>query len=525
MTDRSLFDWFRASARAYPDNVALEVGADRLTYAELMSAVEQLSATMLAAAGGAPRRVGLMITRHLAGYVAYLAVLRLVVTIVPLNPANPAARNLAITDSAELDLTVLDDSAGEGAADYRAGTRAPLLDLAGHGWRSVLRPDPRVEVPPAIEPDKDDPAYLIFTSGTTGRPKGVPVTNENVSSFLDEVMKRYRFGPDSRAAQTFELCFDGSVLAMFGCWGAGGALCVAQRGDVLAPIKFINSRRLTHWLSVPSLIWFAKRLRALTPGSMPTLLLSSFGGEPLTVEHIEAWTTAAPNTAVINCYGPSECACIVTAYEVPADRTALVRTSNGSSPIGDVFAHLEHVLLDADLRPAEDGELCVRGDQRFPGYLDPADNIGRFVSLEGGRATVYDGTEPLTAAHWYRTGDRIRRESGQLVHQGRVDHQVKVLGNRVELGEIESALRRHPAVAEVVVVVVPGEGGEVDLHAFYTGEVLAVEELSRLVEDLPSYMRPRGFAHLAEIPLTDVDKVDRRRLVAEVQSRRKPVRS
>ena len=292
---------------------------------------------------------------------AYLAVLRLGATIVPLNPANPAARNLAITESAGLDLTVLDGSAGEGGPEYRERTTVPLLDLTGDDWRSVLRPDPRVEVPPLVEPDPHDPAYLIFTSGTTGRPKGVPITNENVSSFLTEVSNRYRFGPDSRAAQTFEFCFDGSVLAMFGCWGGGGTLCVAQRGDVLGPIKFINAKRLTHWLSVPSLIWFAKRLRALNPGSMPTLLLSSFGGEPLTVEHIDAWTTAAPNTAVINCYGPSECACIVTAYEVPADRSTLVPTSNGSIPIGDVFAHLEHVLLDADLRPADDGELCIRG--------------------------------------------------------------------------------------------------------------------------------------------------------------------
>ena len=310
---------------------------------------------------------------------------------------------------------------------------------------------------------------------------------------------------------------------MFGCWGGGGTLCVAQRGDVLGPIKFINAKRLTHWLSVPSLIWFAKRLRALNPGSMPTLLLSSFGGEPLTVEHIDAWTTAAPNTAVINCYGPSECACIVTAYEVPADRSTLVPTSNGSIPIGDVFAHLEHVLLDADLRPADDGELCIRGDQRFPGYLDPADDVGRFVSIADGQATVYDGSTPVTSAHWYRTGDRVRRESGELVHQGRVDHQVKVLGNRVELGEIESALRRHPGIAEAVAVVVPATDGEVDLHAFYTGTPLTDEELHRLVGELPPYMRPRGFRHLTEIPLTDLDKVDRRRLIADVRNDRRSV--
>jgi amino acid adenylation domain-containing protein len=522
---RSLFDWFRASAQAYPDRVALEVGADTLTYAELAAAVERMSAALRQAHGGRLERVGLISTRSLVGYVAYLGVLRLGATIVPLNPANPAARNLAITAEADLDLTVVDDSSGEGAAEYRALAGVDILDLTGDGWRDLLGPDPRAAVPPVVEPHPDAPAYIIFTSGTTGRPKGVPITHANVSSFLREVMKRYRFGPASRAAQTFELCFDGSVLAMFGAWGGGGALCVAQRADVLAPVAFINSRRLTHWLSVPSLIWFAKRLRALSPGSMPSLLVSSFGGEPLTMEHIDAWTAAAPETAVINCYGPSECACIVTAYEVPAGRRTQVPTSNRSIPIGDVFAHLDHLLLGPDLRPAEDGELCIRGDQRFPGYLEPSDNVGRFVAYDGGQAVPYDGSEPLTAAHWYLTGDRIRREAGELVHQGRVDHQVKVLGNRVELGEIEGALRRHPSVVEAVVVTVPAGDGEVDLHAFYTGEELTDGELPLLVADLPPYMRPRGFSHLAEIPLTGVDKVDRQRLIAGLWHDRESVGS
>jgi acyl-CoA synthetase (AMP-forming)/AMP-acid ligase II len=252
---------------------------------------------------------------------------------------------------------------------------------------------------------------------------------------------------------------------------------------------------------------------------MPSLQLSSFGGEPLTVEHVEAWTAAATNTAVINCYGPSECACIVTAYEVPSDPSARVETSNRSLPIGDVFPRLEYVLLDEDLRPSDDGELCVRGDQRFPGYLDPADNIGRFVSIVDDVVTVYDGSTPLTAGHWYRTGDRIRREAGELVHQGRVDHQVKVLGNRVELGEIESALRKHAAIAEAVVVTIPASDGEVDLHAFYLGDSLGEDELKRLVADLPPYMRPRDFHHRDEFPITVNGKVDRRRLVDEFLGR------
>jgi amino acid adenylation domain-containing protein len=518
MQTRALYDWFQTSAHRHPDNAAIEVDTDTLTYAELRAAAERLSGAMHEALGRAPRRVGLLTSRSLVGYIAYLAALRLGATVVPLNPANPAARNLAITEEAGLDLTMIDDTSGDGLGEYRSAAGVVVLDLTGEGWRRFLTAGPGPDVPEQAHRGPDDFAYIIFTSGTTGRPKGVPATHANVSAFLTEVIPRYRFLPGCRVSQTFEMCFDGSILAMFGAWGAGATLCVAQRGDVLAPVRFINSRRLTHWLSVPSLISFAKRLRALATGSMPTLRLSSFGGEPLSIEQVEDWTTAAPNTAVINCYGPTETTVIVTAYEVPAGAGARFESSNRSIPIGDVYASLDHVLLDADLRPCDDGELCIRGPQRFPGYLDPAQNVGRFVAFDGVRGRLYDGAEPLTAEHWYRTGDRVRRESGELVHQGRIDHQVKVRGNRVELGEIEAALRVHPDVVEAVVVTVTAADGELDLHAVYTGAALAGEALAALVRDLPPYMRPRAFHHRTEIPLTEVDKVDRKRLTSELLS-------
>ncbi|PZG02567.1 AMP-binding protein [Micromonospora deserti] len=520
MQTRTLYDWFRMSARLHPDNVAIEIASDALTYAELRAAAGRLSAAMCQALGRPPRRVGLLTSRSLVGYLAYLASLRLGATVVPLNPANPAARNLAITEEAGLDLTMVDDTSGDGLAEYRSLAGVMVLDLTGEGWRRFLAPGDGSEVPAEVERGPDDFAYIIFTSGTTGRPKGVPATHANVSAFLTTVIERYRFLPQSRVSQTFEMCFDGSILAMFGAWGAGATLCVAQRADVLTPVRFINSKRLTHWLSVPSLISFAKRLRALAPNSMPTLRLSSFGGEPLTMEQVDDWTAAAPNTRVINCYGPTETTVIVTAYVVPADPAERIESSNRSIPIGDIYPHLEYLLLDADLRPGDDGELCIRGAQRFPGYLDRVENVGRFVEFDGERGRLYDGSTPLTPAHWYRTGDRVRREFGELVHQGRIDHQVKVRGNRVELGEIEAALRTHPAVVEAVVVTVTAADGELDLYAVYTGEPLADDDLAGLVRHLPAYMRPRGFHHRSEIPLTEVDKVDRRRLTTELLAAR-----
>src|SRR5439155_20333459 len=129
---------------------------------------------------------------------------------------------------------------------------------------------------------------------------------------------------------------------------------------------------------------------------------------------------------------------------------------------------------------------------------------------------LYEGEEPLTERHWYRTGDRVRRECGTLVHLGRIDNQIKVRGNRVELGEIESVLRRHPAIAEVVVITLTATDGEVDLHAAYTGDPVDDADLARLVEELPVYMRPRGYHHREIIPLAANGKVDRKGLTAEI---------
>ena len=515
MSTRTLYDWFRGSAHAYPGNVALEVGSSALTYAELTAAVERASTIMCQGPGEPPERVGLLASRSLASYVCYLAAQRLGATVVPLNPGSPAVRNLVITRDAGLDLTVIDDTSGDGLDEYRRQAPVPVLDLTGQRWQMLLAGD-APDLPPSPHRGPGDFAYIIFTSGTTGRPKGVPATHANVTSFLEAVIPRYGFEPGSRVSQTFEMAFDGSILATFGAWGSGATLCVAQRRDVVTPVNFITAKRLTHWLSVPSLISFTKRLRALAPNSMPTLRLSSFGGEALTVDHVAAWSAAAPNSSIINCYGPTETTVIVTAYHVPADRSAWVRTSNGSVPIGEIYPHLEYLLLDRDLKPSHDGELCVRGAQRFPGYLDPAENVGRFMSFDGTRARVYDGEEPLTAEHWYRTGDRIRREQRQLVYLGRVDTQLKVRGNRVELAEIEAVLRAHPAVVEAVIIPVPGDDGEVDLHALYTGERLSDRELVGLVQGLPVYMRPRSFHYREEIPLTHLDKVDRARLLDEL---------
>ncbi|MGC5033790.1 amino acid adenylation domain-containing protein [Micromonospora sp. DT229] len=511
MTSSGLYGWFHRTAVERPEHVALELDGCSYTYAELERLAVAIAATIVGRTGGTPTRVGLLTSRSIVTYAGYLAVLRLGASVVPMNPRVPAARNVMISTAAGLDATIVDDSSGYWCEEYVKKAGVEIIDLSGGVPEAVD------EVPVAeVEPDAI--AYIVFTSGSTGRPKGVPVSHANIGAFVERTVTLLGLGPDSRVSQSFELSFDAALNELFGAWAAGGTLCVPPHREVLNPVPFITARRLTHWFGIPSMISFALREAPLASTEMPTLRCSVLGGEALTREQALAWRSAAPAARMYNCFGPTELTLVCTAYEVGAPQ-GWPDTSNGTLPIGDLYPGLETVFLDEEGRPVADttgGELCVRGPQRFLGYLDPADDVGRFVTVEDGKARIHDGTGPVTPRHYYRTGDRVRREHGELVHLGRMDAQVKIHGFRVELGEIEAVLRRHPGVDELVVIAIPTGDGGADLHALYTGDEIPAADFAGLAAVLPLYMRPGRYQRRAEFPCNANGKVDRRRLAAEL---------
>jgi len=501
---QTAYAWFARSADAYGDDaIALEVGEERLTYARLRALAERLAARLVEAAGGTPpRRVGLLAGRSVAAYAGYLAALRAGATVIPLNPEHPSARTADIVRAAEAEVVLADASGG----DRDPGV--PVLTV-GPEELAALADGPAPELPSA-QAGSDDIAYIIFTSGSTGAPKGVPILHRNICAYLDQVAPRYGIEPGSRLSQSFELTFDGSVHDLFVAWAGGGTLVVPQRSQLLSPVKTINNLRLTHWFSVPSLISFASRLGTLRPGSMPTLRWSVFGGEPLTLEAAREWRAAAPESRLEVLYGPTELTISCTAYRFPDDPAEWPDTPNGTAPIGTGYPVLDLLLLDEDGRSGDSGELHVRGPLRFPGYLDPANNAGRFLTPDGQPL----GEEPLTDRHWYRTGDRVALRDGQLVHLGRTDHQVKIRGHRIELGEIEAMLRRQPGVLEAIVVAMPAADGEPELEAAVSGAGCTSDGLyAALGEVLPPYMLPRRITVLDQLPLNANGKIDRRALI------------
>lgn len=517
MSVATLHELVSRTARQHPDATALTVSGEQpVTYAQLMDAAEATAREIARGFTAVPSRIGLMEHKNTATYAAYLAILQLGASVVPISTTAPPQRIRAIAEAARLPVVVADEAAVSALRPLAGTPGAPRLIPLG-GPTAPEPPGPSRTPDPSHFPvpcPHDPVAYIIFTSGTTGSPKGVPITHANALACVRHNISAYNITVGDRLTQTFDFAFDPSVFDMFVAWGAGASLVAPGPTDLLHPTAWVRREQITHWFSVPSTIATAAKLGELTDDAMPSLQISLFGGEPLTAEHAKAWQRATPNGRLENLYGPTEATVSVSRHPLPADPRTWPTTDNGTLPIGRIYDHMDWAVV-ADGRDATQGELCLRGPQRFAGYLDAQDDIGRFyLRKQDTYLPCPPGTE-LTARAWYRTGDRVAiTPGGDLVHLGRLDSQVKIRGYRIELAEVEGALRLASQVQDAVVLAAPGRAGHQELAAYYTGTATEARTLREaLTATLPAYMIPRRITHLDAFPLTPNGKVDRTQLL------------
>ncbi|MFF4017287.1 AMP-binding protein [Streptomyces sp. NPDC001843] len=489
----SLHGLFLRGLALSADRECFRVDGRGTTYAEAHRAALALAGAVTEVCGGIPRTVAVLGSKSGEAYTGLLAALYLGARAVPLHPDFPAARNRAVLEAAEVDAVIAD---ARGAAAYGAiGTSDIPLVAAGQ----LPLPGLPLDEPRAVDPE--DTAYILFTSGSTGRPKGVPTTHRAADSYFRTLRGRYDFQPGDAFTQTFDLTFDCAMFDLFCAWGAGARVVPLPMRAYRALPDFLAEERITVWFSTPGAIALARRSGALAPGALEGLRWSLFAGEPLHRHDAEDWQAAAPHSTVENLYGPTELTITVTAHRL-SPATPEERYVNGVVPIGPVHASLDHLLLGPDgSTGGDEGELCVTGPQMFDGYLDPAENEGRFHEHAGQR--------------WYRTGDRVRRwPDGEIGYLGRADDQVQVQGWRVELSEVSHAVRALDGVEDAVTVAVPAARSH-ELVAFYTGRPTTSALLAKeLTAGLPKAMVPRLLVHLAEFPMNANRKIDRSALRA-----------
>lgn len=452
----------------------------QLSYARLGTLSRHYAATLV---GDAP--VAILANRSAQAYVAVIACLRAGRTFVPLNPSFPLERLRKIITLSGAQACLADERYCALAADL--GIAATMIDLTMEPAEAVLAP------PPAGDPV----AYQLFTSGSTGDPKGVPVRVSALSHYVHHIIDTVDIGEGLRASQFFDLSFDLSMHDIFVTLATGGTLVPASDMDLMMPHRFAAANALDVWFSVPMLAVAAARGQQVMPAQC-TLQTVMFCGEALPGQHAGAMRDLmVPEGAIWNLYGPTEATIAFTAHRLEdADFVP------GSVPLGSPFGKNRVAILTDDgiVEPIEgaEGELLLGGPQVFSGYSPPTDRD----------PFVLDGDD-----RFYRTGDLVRVEGGNLGYVGRTDSQVKIRGHRVELGEIESACNALDGV-EISAAVLTGPPENPVITIVYEGAEAV--DFASLAETLPSYMIPRTFERCASLPTNVNGKIDRKQIRASL---------
>jgi amino acid adenylation domain-containing protein len=518
---RLLWAGLLRSCEQFPTRGAVDVAGREVTYQELAYRAKRLAATLQVSA--APDAVPLTAVFAYRSETAYAAVLGALMAghgYVPLNPTFPIDRTRLMLERS-MCRSVIVDGGSESQLDKLlcnivmplvivCPDRADVTELAtkfpAHwfvGANDLADAEQWCPADVAV----DSIAYLLFTSGSTGQPKGVMVSHANVLHYVEYVAKRYGFTSNDRLSQTFDLTFDLSAHDMFVAWETGACLCCPTQKQSIKPGAFVNDARLTAWFSVPSTAVFMRRLGVLKPGMYPGLRLSLFCGEALPLDIVRHWALAAPNSVIENIYGPTELTIGCTAHRWD-NANSPDECEQGIVPIGQPFDGMRALIVDEQLREVEegmDGELLMTGPQLSLGYWQDKEKTRQAFVHVAGRNSTY-----------YRTGDRVRRPTvnKSLVYLGRLDNQIKVRGYRVELGEVEAAVRQVSGLEGVVALGWPTtESGADGVEVFLETDSFDTKTLlNQLKGKLPVYMLPRNILVLRRFPLNANGKYDRKAL-------------
>jgi amino acid adenylation domain-containing protein len=519
-SERVLWAGFIESCKRFPERAAIDVGRE-VTYQELAQRAKRIAATIQTAVAADTVPLTAVFTyRSETAYAAVLGALMAGHGYVPLNRTFPVDRTRLMLEKSRCRSIVVDAGSEPQLEALLAGIESPLFvlcpDRSDVSQLATKFPAHRVvgandlayaDEWCAVNVTPDSIAYLLFTSGSTGQPKGVMVSHANVLHYVDYVTKRYGFTSNDRVSQTFDLTFDLSAHDMFVAWHTGACVCCPTQKQSIKPGAFVNDARLTVWFSVPSTAVFMRRLGMLKPGMYPGLRLSLFCGEALPVDTVRDWALAAPHSLIDNIYGPTELTIACTAYRWD-NASSPKECEHGIVPIGEPFDGMQSLIVDEQLRevePGSDGELLMTGPQLSLGYWQDEERTRRaFVHVPGRNGT------------YYRTGDRVRRAAPDkpLLYLGRLDSQIKILGHRVELGEIEAAVREASALDGVVALGWPMTGSGADAIEVFlqTDDFDTKQLLEKLRTRLPAYMVPRNIRLLRHFPLNTNGKFDRKAL-------------
>lgn len=486
MTDT--IDAFLAAAAAHPQRPAIVEGKSVTTYAMLEARVRSLAG--LFAQRDAPR-VLIALPQGPDAYAAILATALAGGFHTPLNMAAPVAKLARI--------------AGLLAPDFVVGGGAALGELQGAAPAAKIVDPQDVDAPPLEgRGARHRLAYVLFTSGSTGLPKGVAVPRSALDHYVRWVSATFAMKPDDRVSQHPNLAFDISMTDIFAALCHGAALVPVQsNADRMMPARFIAREKISVWNSVPSVVSLMAQAEGVTEANLATLRLMNFCGEPLLREHLEAIFAARPDLRVQNTYGPTEATVSMTA--LPLDAQTYRDHCGLSVALGDAIPGMDIVLAGGP--HADEGEIVITGPQLAEGYWQDAEKTA---------AVFRDVETPAGMQRGYYTGDWAERRDGKLFFRERIDFQVKVLGYRVELDEVAAAIR--DCGWPVAVVFKRGDTLAAVVEAM-PGRVFDEKALRQaLGGKVEPHAVPSAIAAIPAMPRNDNDKLDRKAAAAAFEA-------
>lgn len=505
------------SARRTPQAIAVvEPQHGSITYTALDMASDRLRDRLAAFGVQKGDRVGLNMRKSIDALIAIYGTLKAGAAYVPVDPGAPAPRGAYIMHNCGVKAVIVEDGHAEKLHGELRKLGAEPASLVVHptdggsGITAALDAADR-EQPAAkianIPTAPSDLAYILYTSGSTGKPKGVMLTQENATSFVDWCSETFKPLPSDRFSSHAPFHFDLSVLDIHVCLKHGATLVLVSEEvgkDPPGLAQLIADEKISIWYSTPSILRLLTEFGQLTKHDYSRLRQVLFAGEVFPVKHLRALCDLWPGPRYFNLYGPTETN-VCTFYEVrppvPPERVS-------PYPIGYTCSHLRSRVVDDDGVEApsgSEGELCIAGPGTMQGYWALPEQTAKAFYRDP------DGTS------WYRTGDVVTAaEDGCYTYRGRRDRMVKRRGYRVELGEIEAGLYRHPSVKEAAVVAFQDEEAGVSIVAFLSSHMPkhpSLIEIKRFcAENLPLYMVPDEFIWQDSLPKTSTDKVDYQRL-------------
>jgi len=505
------------AARVWPDHPAVvEPEKGEITYRDLAALSDRLRDRLRHLGVRPGDRVGVYMRKSIDAVAAIFGILKTGAAYVPVDPNAPVSRGAYILSDCSVKVAIMEKRFAEKfcaeAAAYGKMPALLRLDETGGGVFLKKTLDEAQEKDPApqvatVMTQPDDLAYILYTSGSTGLPKGVMLSHLNGTSFVHWCSEAFAPNHNDRFSSHAPFHFDLSILDIYLAIKHGGTLVLISEETGKAPgllAPLIAEQKISVWYSTPSILSLLAQYGKLEQFDYSALRLVFFAGEVFPVKHLRALKKFWPQPRYFNLYGPTETN-VCTYSEIPA---AIPEERSTPYPIGKSCSNVECKVVDEqgnDVPAGQEGELVVTGDGVMQGYWNlPERTANAFIKDREGRP-------------WYKTGDIVIEQAGEgYIYVSRRDRMIKKRGYRVELGEIEAGLYKHPAIKEAAVIALSDEANGVRVKAFLSckdGQRPSLIEMKGFcAENLPSYMAPDLFAFLETLPKTSTDKIDYQRL-------------